>query len=124
MKDDHLRRTMLRAGIIIICLTMSIRLGRQTYELLKVKTRLSEAEENVRNLAQNKEQLEIELQHKKSGAYIERQIRDKLHLSRSVDIVIDLGESFESEVNAEVVEDNDSPTMKTNWQKWQQILFN
>lgn len=85
------KRTVIRLIIIVLSLVITARLGKQTYELLKVRGRLTETESKVTTLEAETRQLEQELEYKKSSAYVEKQIRDKLRLSRPEDITIDVG---------------------------------
>lgn len=107
--------------IILFFLGLVVHLSRSAWELVGFRSRVSEAEAEVRQMAEEKERLIEEQREKTSEWAVEREIREKLNMAKPGETVVIVPEDLPwiEEPNQEEVE---TQVEKPNWQKWWELV--
>ena len=106
---------------LFVGLLLIVSLSKGVFELLSVYDRVELVEIEVAELEAKKISLERQLEERQGEGYIERQIRNKLHLSRPGEVIVMLPEDYSyrsDDENSEIMTQE-----KENWQKWMELFF-
>lgn len=106
--------------MLFIALLLVVSLTKGIFEILSVYDRVAEAENEVAELEAQKRSLERQVTERTTEGYVERQIRNKLHLSRPGEQVVVLPESSPLQTNEKSVNvDQEVPV----WQQWMELFL-
>jgi cell division protein FtsB len=106
---------------LFISLLLVVSLSKGVFELLAVYDRVDLAELEVKELEAKQLSLQRQLKERSTEGYVERQIRNKLHLSRPGEVVVVLPER---ELTTLVpLENEERVVKKENWQKWLELFL-
>ena len=107
--------------IIVVALTFS--LVRSVLKTGGVASKIERAEEAVRKLEEGNVQLNEELKLIESEEYAEKQLRDKLGLSREGEIVVILPEEEVLKKLAPEIDEEEERLPDPNWKKWLNLFL-
>jgi cell division protein FtsB len=106
--------------MLFIALLLVVSLTKGIFEILSVYDRVAEAENEVAELEAKKRSLERQVAERTTEGYVERQIRNKLHLSRPGEQVVVLSENSPLQTNGQSVRvDREVPV----WQQWMELFL-
>ena len=108
--------------LLIIFALLSLSLYRNMARITKSKSTVDEAGERVNKLENEKKELEARLSEVSSEYYIEKQIRDKLNLTKEGEIMVILPPEDVLRKLAPKEEEKEAVLPDPNWRKWI-ILF-
>lgn len=106
---------------VFVGMLLVVSLSKGIWELLAIYDRVDEAEAEVAELQAKQMSLERQLSLRQSEGFVERQIRDKLHLSRPGEQVVVLPETpfVKETIQDEPVE----VEPKENWMRWVRLFW-
>lgn len=106
--------------MLFIALLLVVSLTKGIFEILSVYDRVAEAENEVVKLEAQKRSLERQVTERTTEGYVERQIRNKLHLSRPGEQVVVLSENSSLQSSAQsVITDQEVPI----WRQWVELFW-
>ncbi len=111
------KNSLLIAGILI-SLILGLNSARKISTFRGTFEKVEETEEKLERLKKENESLKRELQYKKSGEFIEREIRNKLGLVKEGEAIVIVPKE-----NDERRMTNDERNNKFNWEKWRELFF-
>lgn len=111
-----------------LLLVVSISLLRSSFQVLKSKGRLDEINKEVLGLEKQKEQLEKEVEYKKTEEYIEEKARNELNLIKPGEKVFVVVGGDEVKGSSQSVLSGSSERKKSenkekNWYSWYKLFF-
>lgn len=112
-----MRRTFLLFGAVILALLLIVNSTKRLSSLRNTSAKVGEAQQQLEALRRENEDFKRELEYKKSGQFVEEEIRDKLGLVKRGEAVVILPKDNQSEA---VV---DSEPSTPNYIKWWNLFF-
>lgn len=106
-----------------IILFLSISLVRNITAIQSGKKRIEEAKSRVQELESQKKDLERKLAETQSQEFVERQLRDKLNLAKSGEIVVILPSEDEVRKLAPNIPEEKEDSPLPNWEKWTKLFL-
>lgn len=117
------KRLIMTIGAFLLIFFFGVSLLRNIAAVSKAKRTIEERRAAVEELKQENERLEKVLVETNSQEFIEKQIRDKLGLAKTGEVVVVLPDEEILESLAPDIP-KDTPTLPlTNWQKWYGLFF-
>jgi cell division protein FtsB len=105
------------AGILIVS-------GISTYtKLNKAKVTIEEARLSAQKLEDEQKNLKDQIAQTESSQFIEKQLRDKLGMAKTGEVVLVLPESQELKRLAPPKTQEEEYIPKKNWEKWRELFF-
>jgi len=109
--------------LLIIFALLSLSLYRNMARITKSKSTVDEAGERVNKLENEKKELEARLSEVSSEYYIEKQIRDKLNLTKEGEIMVILPPEDVLRKLAPKEEEKEAILPDPNWRKWIKLFI-
>ncbi|KKQ36380.1 MAG: Septum formation initiator [Candidatus Woesebacteria bacterium GW2011_GWA1_37_7] len=109
--------------LLIIFALLSLSLYRNMARITKSKSTVDEAGERVNKLENEKKELEARLSEVSSEYYIEKQIRDKLNLTKEGEIMVILPPEDVLRKLAPKEEEKEAVLPDPNWRKWIKLFI-
>lgn len=108
---------------VILSVLLTISLARNVLRIQKAGGGVEKAKERVDKLTQQNQELKVKLEEVRSDEFIERQLRDKLNLTKEDEIVIVLpdDETLRKLAPKHVEEEEILPD--PNWEKWLKLFL-
>jgi len=108
--------------LLFLAIIAAISLARSIIKIKQVNSKIIEKEEDVKKLSEENEELKRRLAIAKSSEFLEKQLRDKLGMSREGEIVLILpdDEILRKLAPKHVEEEETLPD--PNWKKWAHLF--
>lgn len=114
-----MKRNILLFLAFFVAIILAVNGTKRILSLRGTSQKVVEAQEKLERLKQESEDLREELAYKKSGRFMEEEIRNKLGLARQGEEVFIVPKA-ESRKQSAVSSQQDE---KPNWQKWRDLLL-
>lgn len=116
-----MRKKVVLPVVLIGGLYLIVVLSRDLWQVLGSRSRISEAEEQVKILEKEQREFKDELERVNADGFVEKEARDKLLLAKEGEVVLLLPQ----QQNLEVRDDNLEEDQKEleNWEKWWNLFF-
>lgn len=109
----------LLGGIYLIVI-----LSRDLWQILSAKNRITDAEEQVEELEEERVKLEEQLKLVETDEFVEREARDKLLLAKEGEVVVLLPEEIAVQEGPAFVESSGEARKElANWEKWARLFW-
>jgi len=112
-----------RFVVIIFTIMLLLSLVGNVVSIRKAESKITEAEDRVAKLKEEREELERNLSAIESNFYVEKQLRDSLGLSREGEIVLVLPEEMILRKLAPVESGEEATLPEPNWKKWMDLFI-
>jgi cell division protein FtsB len=106
--------------ILFVLLLLTVSLIKGIFEFVSIFDRVAQEEVVVAELQAKNMSLERELKARQEPGFVERQIRDKLHMSKDGEVVVLLPDVREPDENEEAATEEPE---KESWHKWLELLL-
>ncbi|MFH1899346.1 MAG: septum formation initiator family protein [Patescibacteria group bacterium] len=117
--------------ILLTALFFALSVGfiRSTFNILKSKERLDDVQKEVAEMGKQVRDLNVDIEYKKTDAYIEEKARNDLNMIRPGEQVYVVVDSGKNESSSEVLgtqkksEKERDSSKDTNWYAWYKLFF-
>lgn len=120
VKKTFLRSRMVQGLIVLVGILLIFNLTRDIRRLLKASDQIKLAENQVRELEKENQQLEEKKEYYQSPEFIEEQARDKLNMAKPGETIVILPQNLEEVLGKTK---KVTPPELPNWQKWWKLFF-
>src|SRR3989344_8997806 len=114
-----MKRNILLFLAFFVVIILAVNGTKRILSLRGTSQKVVEAQEKLEGLKQENEDLRGELTYKKSGRFMEEEIRNKLGLARRGEEVFIVPKEESSQQSAVSSQQDEKP----NWQKWRDLLL-
>ena len=109
--------------LLVAAITLAISAVSTYTKLNKAKGTIEDAKLSAKKLEDEQKNLQNQISQAESGQFIEKQLRDKLGMAKSGDIVLVLPENQELKRLAPPKTQEEEYVPKKNWEKWRALFF-
>ena len=109
-------------GSIIVFLVLASSFVKSVRRIRDGDTQIKKTENRLNKIDEENKKLAEQLQITQSEEFMEKQLRDKLGLAREGEIILVLPEHEIVKKLAPTLPNEESVTLKPNWQKWVELF--
>lgn len=109
-------------AILGVLVLLSLSLVRSVNRIREAKSEISEVQKRVDNLRRENESMEKRLREESSSEFVEKQLRDKLNMVKTGEIVVILPDPEIVRTYAPKVEEKITTFPDPNWKKWMKVF--
>jgi cell division protein FtsB len=106
--------------IFLLSILLIINLTRDIYRLYRVRERIENTGEKLAQVEQENQELKEQKKYYQSDEFLEKEIRDKLQMSKPGEQIVLLPQNIGQKENGEEVEEKQE---KQTWQKWLELFL-
>ena len=109
--------------LLLLCIVFALSLVKNIARIKNAQIRVEKMKERVDKLQKEKEELQIKVEEAKKQEYIEKQLRDKLGLSKEGETIVVLPDADTLRKLVPPIPEEEETLPDPNWKKWLK-LFN
>lgn len=124
-KFDFLSSRVITVIVFIIIIYAAFGLAKVTWQNYKVNQQIISLKDSIKKSDEENFNLKSKIEYYKTDSFRERQAREKLNLQKPGEIVIVIPNSPQAEEVKKAEENKvyEKPTLRSNFQKWQDYFF-
>ena len=108
--------------LLLLCVVFALSLARNISRIKSAQTRVERMKERVEKLQKEREDLEVKVEEAKKQEYIEKQLRDKLGLSKEGETIVVLPDEDTLRNLAPPIPEEEETLPDPNWKKWLKVF--
>jgi len=108
--------------LLLLCIVFALSLVKNIARIKNAQIRVEKMKERVDKLQKEKEELQIKVEEAKKQEYIEKQLRDKLGLSKEGETIVVLPDADTLRKLVPPIPEEEETLPDPNWKKWAQLF--
>ena len=108
--------------LFFLCIVFALSLARNIARIKNAQVRVEGIKERVEKLQKEKEELRVKVEEAKKQEYIEKQLRDKLGLSKEGETIVVLPDADTLRKLVPPIPEEEETLPDPNWKKWLQVF--
>ena len=108
--------------LIFLCFVFAASLVRNVVRIKNAQDRVEKMRERVEKLQKENEKLQVKVEEAKKQEYIEKQLRDKLGLSKEGETIVVLPDADTLRKLVPPIPEGEETLPDPNWKKWAQLF--
>jgi len=108
--------------LFFLCIVFALSLARNIAKIKNAQVRVERIKERVEKLQKEKEELQLKVEEAKKQEYIEKQLRDKLGLSKEGETIVVLPDADTLRKLVPPIPEEEETLPDPNWKKWLKVF--
>ena len=108
--------------LLFLCIVFALSLAKNIARIKNAQVRVERMKERVEKLQKEKEELQVKVEEAKKQEYIEKQLRDKLGLSKEGETIVVLPDTDTLRKLVLPIPEEEETLPDPNWKKWAQLF--
>lgn len=108
--------------LIFLCFVFAVSLARNVVRIKNAQGRVERIKERVEKLQKENEGLQVKVEEAKKQEYIEKQLRDKLGLSKEGETIVVLPDADTLRKLVPPIPEEEETLPDPNWKKWLKVF--